>query len=83
MVTINGIKFYDMPGSCGTCSAFLNGKTSQHPGDARGICVFFDETHHSWITPPRRCQKLFRKAFSMPEGSELVITVKPNQDETD
>lgn len=35
----------------------------------------FDEMHHSYINPPRRCQKLFNKAFRMPDGSNLVIVI--------
>lgn len=41
----------------------------------------FQENHRSWINPPRRCQKLFNKAFRMPEGSKLVIVRKEEEDE--
>lgn len=76
MVTINGEKFYDKPGSCGTCPFFSNGATHLDPGSTRGHCRMFDEIHHSYIYPPRRCQKLFNRAFIMPEGSDLVIVSK-------
>lgn len=73
MVTINGKTFYDKPGSCGTCPFFDNGRTSTYPGTEIGFCIIFNENHRSWINPPRRCQKLFNKAFRMPEGSKLTI----------
>lgn len=79
MVTINGEIFHDKPGSCGTCPFFTNGRTSRFPGTEIGFCRMFDENHRSWINPPRRCQKLFNKAFRMPDGSDLVI-VKNTED---
>jgi hypothetical protein len=35
--------------------------------------MLFGENHKSYINPPRRCQKIFNKAFRFPEGTELVI----------
>lgn len=76
MVTINGETLYNNPGSCGTCPFFYNGATHLQPvGSQKGYCRMFDEMHKSYINPPARCKKLFNKAFSMPEGSTLVITV--------
>lgn len=72
MITINGVKFYYMPGSCGTCEFFHSGSSSICP-QQRGYCSLFKEMHNSWINVPRRCQKLFNKAFKMPEGTDLVI----------
>lgn len=80
MITINGKIFLDKPGSCGSCPFFSSGNTylSSRLGcsSPMGYCMMFDENHRSWRTPPRRCQKLFNKAFRMPEGSELVIIQK-------
>jgi hypothetical protein len=46
----------------------------------RKVCVgVFGEMHRSWINPPRRCQKLFNKAFRMPDGSKLVIVRKEEE----
>lgn len=73
MITINGKTFYDKPGSCGSCPFFFSGSTYHQPNPGKGHCQMFDELHHSYIAPPRRCQKLFNKAFSMPNGSKLVI----------
>lgn len=73
MITIDGEIFYNKPGSCGTCPFFDNGATSFHSGSQRGYCRMFDEMHKSYINPPKRCQKIFNKAFRMPEGSNLVI----------
>lgn len=75
MITINGESFYDMPGSCGSCPFFSNGSTHLFPGSEIGYCRMFNENHKTWRNPPRRCQKLFNKAFRMPEGSRLVITI--------
>ena len=83
MVTINGKIFYDKPRSCGTCPFFDNGSTylSSRLGcsSQTGFCWMFKENHRSWINPPRRCQKLFNKAFRMPEGSKLVIVRKEEE----
>lgn len=75
MVTINNTAFYDKPGSCGTCPFFTNG-ASRFCNVSKGYCRMFDEMHHSYINPPQRCQKLFNKAFRMPDGSNLAIVVK-------
>lgn len=83
MVTINGKIFYDKPGSCGTCPFFSSGNTylSSRLGcsSSMGYCMMFDENHRSWRELPRRCQKLFNKAFRMPEGSHLVIVRKEEE----
>lgn len=81
MITINDIVFYDKPGSCGSCPFFDNGGTSSFHGSETGYCRLFDEMHRRWINPPRRCQKLFNKAFRMPDGSNLVIVRKEEEDE--
>lgn len=82
MIVISGIKVYDEPTSCGTCPfLFIPGKDApsiiQNLSSGRGTshhCTMFDEWHHTWANPPRRCAKLFKKAFRYPEGTELVIT---------
>ena len=79
MITINGTTFYDKPGSCGSCPFFDNGGTSSFHGSEIGYCRLFDEMHRRWINPPRRCQKLFNKAFRMPDGSKLVIVRKEEE----
>lgn len=78
MVTINGKIFHDKPGSCGSCPFFDNGSTSMYHGEV-GYCWMFGENHRSWINPPRRCQKLFNKAFRMPEGARLVIIAQEEE----
>ena len=80
MITINGITFYDKPGSCGTCPFFFSGSTHYQPNWGKGYCSMFNEMHHSYINPPRRCQKLFNKAFRMPDGSKLVIVKKEEEE---
>jgi hypothetical protein len=77
MIWISGKEFYEKPGSCGTCpffnssNTFLTSKTGCYSNV--GFCNLFEENHKSYINPPKRCQKLFNKAFRMPEGSRLVI----------
>ena len=73
MIEINGYKFYDEPGSCGSCQAFNNGATHMSPGSKFGHCLIWDEWHHSWCNVPRRCHKLFMKALTFPDGSKLSI----------
>lgn len=46
------------------------------PGSSIGHCTMFNEMHHSYINPPRRCQKLFNKAFRYPEGTKLSIVTE-------
>lgn len=81
MLIINGHKFYEEPGSCGTCPFLLTGNTDAPiPTSAsqRGLCVLMNEEHHTWAHTPRRCAKLFKKAFAAgyPDGMELVIVTK-------
>ena len=81
MLIINGFKFYEEPGSCGTCPFLSTGNTNAAvptPQSDRGHCLQWDETHHTWANVPRRCAKLFKKAFSAgyPDGKELVIVKK-------
>ncbi len=81
MVIINGHKFYEEPGSCGTCPFLITGNTNVpgiHSYNDRGLCVQWDEQHHTWAHIPRRCAKLFKQAFANYDnsGQNLVITKK-------
>jgi CRISPR/Cas system CMR-associated protein Cmr3 (group 5 of RAMP superfamily) len=81
-ITINGFKFYDEPSSCGTCAFFNNGQTEMSAGSERGVCIAFDETHHRWKQCPRRCKRIFRKAFTQfSDGAELTIVINDNNNE--
>ena len=77
MLIINGIKFYEEPGTCGTCPFLFTGKTNTPmlTSKDRGVCIQWNEKHHTWATVPKRCRKLFKKAFNgkYPDGMELVI----------
>lgn len=73
MVTINGECFYEKPGSCGSCP-FWKSDGSQLSPSCEGWCYLFSERHKSYINLPRRCAKLFNKAFRFPDGARLVIT---------
>lgn len=82
MLTINSETFYEKPGSCGTCPFFYNGATHLQSNFVQGFCRLFEENHKSYINPPRRCQKLFNKAFRMPDGSKLVVVAIEEKDES-
>lgn len=81
MVNINGFDFYEEPGICGTCPFLITGNTSV-PGISchsdRGLCIQWNEAHHTWANIPRRCKKLFKSAFAQynDSGETLVITKK-------
>lgn len=81
MVIINGKSFYEVPSSCGTCPFLLTGNTDC-PGVvsaySKGVCIQWNETHHSWANIPKRCERLFKKAFKQYNdcGMNLVITKK-------
>lgn len=75
MILINGTKFWDKPGSCGTCPFFISGSSRLSPSD-RGVCTLWNENHRTYINPPRRCQKLFNKASRYPDGTKLVIVAE-------
>ncbi len=87
MIIINGHKFYEEPGSCGTCPFLLTGNTNTpiigNSQTSRGICIQWNETHHTWASIPRRCAKLFKKAFEAgyPDGTVLAIVSKNQENE--
>ncbi len=75
-VYINEEKFTEEPFTCGSCPFFFNWRSAMtRLASAKGHCRLFDEMHNSYINPPRRCHKLFKKAFTYPDGTHLVITV--------
>lgn len=84
MVIINNTKFYEIPTSCGTCPFLMTGNTDVprvgYRTD-RGLCLQWDEVHHTWTKLPRRCAKVFKKAFEQynDSGENLVITQKDRQ----
>ena len=72
MIIINDTPFYEKPGSCGTCP-FWRSNGSHLAPSCEGWCMQWSENHKSYINPPKRCAKLFNKAFRFPDGSRLVI----------
>lgn len=71
MITINGIRFSEYPSSCGTCPCFAF--LSPSPLIRMGHCRMWNEMHHSYIDPPRRCRKLFKKVFEFPDGTDFEL----------
>ena len=79
MRKLNGAKFYEEPGSCGTCPFLFTGTTQTPiyvPAQNTGHCTMFDESHKFFRSVPGRCQKIFKKLFSLPYGGDYVITKK-------
>jgi hypothetical protein len=76
MITINGFRFYDQPARCRDCSFYDDGTTERYEGrtPSLGLCVLWGEMHRPYCTVPRRCDKLFTKAFTFANGEELIIT---------
>jgi hypothetical protein len=68
-ITINDIKFNEMPLYCGICPAYLAGQM-----DKSGFCVFFEKKKYKYNNIPVRCKTLFLKGFKL--GGELVIVIK-------
>lgn len=78
MVYINGNAVYDVPRFCGECTSYLSFGTQLGIGNAidLGLCKLFDKQKRYWDNPPKRCKEIFEKAFTFPEGENLVITEK-------
>ncbi len=71
MVYINGLPFHHFPLRCYDCPFFANGGIIN-----KGICILFDKQKNKYDSPPKRCQQLFDKAETFPEGTKLVIVIK-------
>lgn len=67
-MSINGIIFYGIPYTCGSCPAFIAGTN-----DKGGFCSLFSLQKWRYNDVPARCKKLFEKGFQI--GGNLVITV--------
>ena len=83
MITINGIKMYEEPRHCGTCPFLVTGNTSTplSMSFSQGVCMQWNETHHTWANVPRRCAKLFKSAFKLYDNSgENLTIVSGNRD---
>lgn len=72
MVYINGTRFNSFPECCYVCPFFLD--WGQH--QQKGTCTLFHKQKSKYNNPPKRCQQLFDKAKTFPDGSDLVIVVK-------
>ena len=73
MVKINGEAFHDEPRSCGSCPFMPSFHSRLEIPDKRGHCLLFDEWHLRYRNIPARCHKLFKKALTFPEGTDLSI----------
>jgi len=43
---------------------------------AAGICTLFDKRKSKYNNLPKRCQGMFDKAKTFPDGEELVLVIK-------
>lgn len=65
-ITINGVKFTEIPCICSVCKFYLGGKN-----DTAGFCMMFHKQKRKFDNIPSRCKKLFEKGFAL--GGDLVI----------
>lgn len=69
MVYINGRVFEYFPEFCYACPFFSDwGQNKQ-----RGTCTVFEKRKNKYEALSNRCRKIFDKAKTFPDGSELVI----------
>jgi len=62
---------------CGACPFFLSfGKGTGMKDSSAGRCTQFDKKKSYYANIPKRCQDLFDKAQTYPDGTELVIVAK-------
>lgn len=77
MFKINGETFWSVPCMCGGCPFFLSfGKMDANRDSSSGLCTQFDKRKSYYANIPKRCQDLFDKAQTFPDGTELVIVAK-------
>lgn len=77
MKKINGIRFNEIPHICGVCPA-SSGLSGSHSSawkqPSKVFCHFFNLSKGFNASTPKRCMKLFEKAFSL-EAEDLVIVI--------
>lgn len=52
------------------------GKMDANRDSSSGLCTQFDKRKSYYANIPKRCQDLFDKAQTYPDGTELVIVAK-------
>lgn len=76
MYTINGLKFYSTPTTCGGCAAYIGyGATGCGRESQMGFCTLFEVRKNRYQPPPKRCMGIFQKAEAFPNGEDLCIVV--------
>lgn len=77
MLKINGKHFWEKPCYCGACPFYFgDGKTSDMRESSSGFCTQFERRKRYYDHIPKRCADIFKKAFTFPDGSELVIVFR-------
>lgn len=77
MQKINGKHFWEIPSCCGACPFyFYFGKARDMRESSSGFCSQFEKRKGYYDHIPKRCTDIFEKAFTFPEGSELVIVFR-------
>lgn len=70
------IRFSEMPGYCGGCSAGVFG--NPHYGTAVGYCALFEKRKNYYDNPPKRCRQIIEKGLALSEGEtdKVLVLVK-------
>ena len=71
MFYINGKKFNSAPECCYVCPFFLDWGTGE-----KGTCTLFSKMKNKYDNLTKRCQGMFNKAKTFPDGTELVLVAK-------
>lgn len=71
MVYINGKPFSSFPEYCYVCPFFLDWGTGE-----KGTRTLFSKTKNKYDNLTKRCQRMFDKAKTFPDGAELVLVAK-------
>ena len=71
MFYINGKKFNSVPECCYVCPFFL-----VWGAEKKGTCTLFHKTKNKYDNLTKRCQRMFDKAKTFPDGTELVLVAK-------
>ena len=71
MVYINGTRFNSFPECCYVCPFFLAWGAGE-----KGTCTLFHKTKNKYNNLSKRCQRMFDKAKTFPDGTALVLVAK-------
>lgn len=71
-ITINGVEFQEITYCCYSCKFFIDyGNQTEC-----GYCPLFNKQKTKYGKLSKRCEDLFAKVATFPDGSEVVIVAK-------